>query len=43
MPNTKKHKEYKAQYLKEYEEPIFEPKKVAWLNDDTINTDISIE
>ena len=38
-----KHKEFKADYLKNYKEPKFEPKKIAWLNDVTINSDISIE
>lgn len=39
----KENKEYKAAYLKEYKEPIFEPKLIPWLNEDTINSDISIE
>ena len=38
-----KSKEYKADYLKDYKEPVFEPEKVAWINDITINTAISIE
>ena len=36
-------KEYKAEYLKDYIEPVFEPKLIPWLNDTTINSDISIE
>lgn len=44
MPvKEKKHEEYKAEYLKEYEEPVFNPEKIAWINDITINSDLSIE
>lgn len=38
-----KHEEFKAEYLKEFKEPVFEPKITPGLNDDTINSDISIE
>ena len=38
-----KDKEFKAEYLKEFKEPVFEPEKVAWINDIQINQDISIE
>ena len=34
-------KEYKAEYLKDYIEPIFSPKKIPWINDDLIKRDIS--
>jgi len=40
---AKEVKEFKAEYLKEFTEPVFEPEKVAWINDITINTVISIE
>lgn len=38
-----KSQEFKAEYLKDYKEPVFEPENVAWINDITINTAISIE
>ena len=37
------HKEFKAEYLKDFKEEVFEPEKVAWLNSITINSNISIE
>lgn len=40
---TKEPKEFKAEYLKELDETPFEPALVAWINDITINTAISIE
>lgn len=34
-------KEFKANYLKDFKEPIFEPVKVPWINEDLIKLDIS--
>lgn len=35
--------EFRAAYLNKFQEQPFNPTKVPWLNDDTINSDISIE
>ena len=40
---TKEPKEFKAEYLKELEEIVFEPVLVPWINDNALNTAISIE
>ena len=43
MKKAKKIKEYKAEYLKDYKDLVFEPEKIPWINAITINADISIE
>jgi len=39
----KKNKEYKADYLKDYKEPVFEPELIAWINTPQLKQDIAIQ
>jgi len=43
MPYDKEKDTYTPDFLDEIQEVVFEPIKIAWINEDTINSDISIE